>query len=126
MQRLNVICTDKTRQDQACMLCCIDCCTYLPSDARLASYLVSRDGLSGITAAGPMSMPEVSSIAVEILEGLTQLHAANIWYLDLKPGNILLDEFNHAYLSDFGISYALRTLESCTALTSTTGTPHYM
>ena len=48
-------------------------------------------------------MPELISLAVEILEGLAQLHAANIWHLDLKPGNILLDEYGHAYLSDFGI-----------------------
>ena len=71
-------------------------------------------------------MPEVISMAVEILEGLAQLHAANIWHLDLKPGNVLLDEYGHAYLSDFGISYALRTLEAFTVLTSIAGTPYYM
>ena len=71
-------------------------------------------------------MPEVISMAVEILEGLAQLHAVNIWHLDLKPGNVLLDEYGHAYLSDFGISYALRTLEACTLLTSIAGTPYYM
>ena len=71
-------------------------------------------------------MCEVINMAVEILEGLAQLHAANIWHLDLKPGNVLLDEYGHAYLSDFGISYALRTLEACSALTSITGTVHYM
>ena len=71
-------------------------------------------------------MPELLSLAVEILEGLAELHAANIWHLDLKPPNILLDLYGHAYLSDFGISYALRTLQACTALTCTTGTPQYM
>ena len=30
-----------------------------------------------------MGMPEVSSLAVEILEGLVQLHAVGIWHLDL-------------------------------------------
>lgn len=71
-------------------------------------------------------MPEVMSIAVEVLEGLAELHAVNVWHLDLKPGNILLDEYGHAYLSDFGISYALRTLERCTTLTTTTGTLHFV
>lgn len=65
-------------------------------------------------------------MAIEILEGLALLHAVNIWHLDLKPSNILLDEYGHAYLSDFGISRALHTLEACTILTSTTGTPHYL
>ena len=43
-----------------------------------------------------MCMSEVISIAVEILEGLAELHATNIWHLDLKPGNVLLDEDGHA------------------------------
>ncbi len=77
-------------------------------------------------SAGPLSLHELTAIALEILEGLTQLHAANILHLDLKPGNILLDEYGHAYVADFGISYALRTMEACTPCTSISGTPHYM
>ena len=73
-----------------------------------------------------MSVPELMSLAVEILEGLAQLHEMDVWHLDLKPANILLDKYQHAYLSDFGISYALQTLQSCTVLTSIVGTPHYM
>ena len=66
------------------------------------------------------------AIAKDVLEGLAQLHALHIHHLDLKPGNILLDDCDHAYLADFGISRVLRTLETCTAVTSSTGTPHYM
>ena len=73
-----------------------------------------------------MGTQQLVSMAVEILEGLVQLHAMNIWHLDLKPANILLDEHQHAYLVDFGISYALQTLQSCTALSSWAGTPHYL
>ena len=76
--------------------------------------------------AGPVPIPELVSLAVEVLEGLAELHGANIWHLDLKPPNILLDQYGHAYLSDFGISYALRTLQDCTVLTRIAGTPHYM
>ena len=76
--------------------------------------------------AGALPLREVIDIAIEVLEGLAQLHAAHVLHLDLKPGNILLDDFGHAYLSDFGISHAIRTLETCTAVTSISGTPHYM
>ncbi len=76
--------------------------------------------------AGPLGVEEVIAIARDIVGGLTQLHALHILHLDLKPGNILLDDCDHAYLSDFGISHALRTLEACTAVTSSSGTPHYM
>ena len=75
---------------------------------------------------GPKRLQEVVSMAVEILEGLVQLHAISIWHFNLKPANILLDEHQHAYLADFGISYVLQTLQSCTALTSCVGTPHYL
>ena len=73
-----------------------------------------------------MGMPELLPLAAEILEGLTELHANNVWHFDLKPANILLDKYRHAYLADFGISYALQTLQSCTAITSWAGTPHYL
>ena len=73
-----------------------------------------------------MSMPEVCGMALEILEGLVQLHTVGIWHLDLKPANILLDEHGHAYLSDFGSSFALQTLKSCTASSGWAGSPHYL
>ena len=65
-------------------------------------------------------------MCMDILEGLAQLHAVHILHLDLKPGNVLLDQDGHAYLADFGISHALTTLEDCTAITSAAGTPHYL
>ena len=73
-----------------------------------------------------LNLNEVIAIVMDILEGLSQLHDANILHLDLKPGNVLLDSFGHAYLSDFGISHVLRTLDAFTALTNASGTPHFM
>ena len=77
-------------------------------------------------AAGPSSLADVAAIGLEMLEGLDQLHGVGVRHLDLKPANVLLDNYGHAYLSDFGISCALQTLETCATLTSVTGTPHYM
>ena len=76
--------------------------------------------------AGAMGVAELTRIAVEILQGLVQLHSVNVRHFDLKPANILLDEYGHAYLADFGISCALQTLQSCTAMAIQAGTPHYM
>ena len=84
------------------------------------------NALKAVYCLGALEIVEVTAIVVEVLEGLLQLHAANILHLDLKPANILLDSYGHAYLSDFGISHALRTLEHCTVLGGPAGTPHYM
>ena len=72
-------------------------------------------------------MPELVMMAVEMLEGLVQLHSVRVWLLDLKRADILLENYGHAYRADFGVSYnAVQTLQSCTALTSCVGTPHYL
>ena len=97
-----------------------------------SSYLlVSASVLDKMTPCldvGHVGMQQAVAIVTDVLEGLAQLHALQILHLDLKPGNILLDEHGHAYLGDFGISHALRTLEACTAVTTNSrlGTPHYM
>ena len=78
------------------------------------------------SCAGPLPLSQLVSLALEILEGLAELHEADILHLDLKPANVLLDKHGHAYLSDFGISRAISTLQSCTAQTSIVGTPHYL
>ena len=89
-------------------------------------FLRCCSALKTMYCLGALEIVEVTAIVVEVLEGLLQLHDANILHLDLKPANILLDSYGHAYLSDFGISYALRTLEHCTVLGCPAGTPHYM
>ncbi len=43
-------------------------------------------------------------IALDIAIGLEDLHNNNIWYVDLKSANILVDEDNHIKLADFGSS----------------------
>ncbi len=43
-------------------------------------------------------------IALDIAIGLEDLNNNNIWYVDLKSANILVDEDNHIKLADFGSS----------------------
>lgn len=41
---------------------------------------------------------------MELIEGLSYLHAKSIVYSDLKPGNVLLNEYGILKLCDFGLS----------------------
>ena len=57
----------------------------------------------------PMSESEVRSILPKILDALKTVHDANIWHLDLKPSNIMLDKSGNVKLIDFGASKQLNT-----------------
>ncbi len=57
----------------------------------------------------PMSESEVRSILPQILDALKTVHDANIWHLDLKPSNIMLDKSGNVKLIDFGASKQLNT-----------------
>lgn len=46
----------------------------------------------------------VKKLGFEIIEGLSYLHANGIIYADLKPSNILTNEYNILKLCDFGLS----------------------
>ena len=47
---------------------------------------------------------EVREMLPQILEALRCVHAAGLWHLDLKPGNIMIDRRGNVKLIDFGAS----------------------
>lgn len=77
-------------------------------------------------AQGPMSLEETARIISRLAPALDAAHARGIIHRDIKPGNILFDQYGNAFLSDFGI--ARLSQEGMTTLTggSTLGTPAYM
>ena len=52
------------------------------------------------------ALPEklVSSYLNQLLSALMVVHEKNIWHLDIKPANIMVDKYGHIYLIDFGAS----------------------
>jgi len=92
-------------------------------------YLVMRYMPGGSLAdkleKGPISPEEASHIIARLASALDQVHQRHIVHRDLKPANVLFDQYNEAYLSDFGIA---RLNEATTSLTgeAIVGTPAYM
>ncbi len=60
---------------------------------------------------------------MQVAQGLDYAHQEGVIHRDLKPGNIMLDEHNNAYLADFGIA---RVFGSNLTGSMIIGTPAYM
>ena len=62
----------------------------------LAAYLKRRQA--------PLFEYEVRDILNQLLDALSEIHAQNIWHLDIKPGNIMRTADGNVVLIDFGAS----------------------
>lgn len=56
-----------------------------------------------------LHLVEVLKWLTDIAEALDFIHGKNIIHRDVKPGNILFDEAENAFLADFGIAKMLQT-----------------
>lgn len=74
----------------------------------------------------PMTEQEVLSVLPQVLSALKEVHAQQIWHLDLKPGNIMTDHQGNAVLIDFGASKQMDATQGYTGTsTALCYTPGY-
>lgn len=73
----------------------------------------------------PMTFTEVAHIIQRVAAALDYAHDKGVIHRDLKPGNILFDEYDNPYISDFGIA---KLSQASIKLTNSgiIGTPTYM
>jgi serine/threonine protein kinase len=73
---------------------------------------------------GPFSLAEAARMIGRIAPALDEAHVRGVVHRDLKPGNILFDQRDDAYIADFGIAKQIGV--GATSTGSIIGTPAYM
>ncbi|WP_257291241.1 protein kinase [Endozoicomonas sp. ONNA1] len=64
-----------------------------------------------------LSLPTVETYARQLMKGVAHLHDAGIWHLDLKLGNLVVDDRDNLSIIDFGLSQYAGPAENYKACT---------
>jgi serine/threonine protein kinase len=94
----------------------------------LVMELVDGQSLAVLIAErAPLPIEEAVSIACQILDGLSAVHADGVVHRDVKPANVLVDRNGRVLLTDFGIAKRLDDIEEqLTYSGMVVGTPTYL
>ena len=87
-------------------------------------YIEGESLRTKLNREGVLSESLVLKYLQQLLPALEAAHKQSIWHLDIKPENIMVDRYGHAYLIDFGASKHIEqnsTLTTSLALAYTKG-----
>ncbi|HEV8524099.1 MAG TPA: tetratricopeptide repeat protein [Terriglobales bacterium] len=90
------------------------------------AYIEGQDLQRLISSQGRLPVERAAHFARQLCAALEAAHGEGVVHRDLKPQNILVDQADNIYVSDFGLA---KSLESDVGMTRTgqfLGTPRYM
>ena len=89
-----------------------------PEDTKFISmaYIEGQDLSQLLKKEGKLPLPRALNIAHQLCAALDAAHEEGVVHRDLKPQNILVDQHDHIYVSDFGLA---KSLESDLGMTQT-------
>src|SRR5712691_2714943 len=84
-------------------------CTVYEVDEAEGLHFIAIELLEGETlkeriARGPLEVPEILGIVIEICGALEAAHSAGIIHRDIKPSNVILTQHGSSKLLDFGVA----------------------
>lgn len=93
-------------------------------------YFIVMDFIDGTDlqsrlASGPLPLAEALTVLTQVASAVQHAHDHGIVHCDLKPGNVLLDDNKHVFVTDFGFAF-IHTDSSSTKLNSIGGTAGYL
>jgi DNA-binding SARP family transcriptional activator/ABC-type glycerol-3-phosphate transport system substrate-binding protein len=96
-----------------------------PDGAYLIMRYLRGGSVEDLLERGPVEVGRASAILEQVAAALSAAHRQGVVHRDVKPGNVLLDEENNAYLTDFGVALDAGAPEQ-TSGTMVRGTPAYL
>ena len=90
----------------------------------ILEYCPHGDLYRQVMKEGPIEGQKLVQYAVKLLEALIYLEEKNLTHNDIKPANILIDQYGRPKLADFGLSKQLKTLDDLSD--DFTGSPAYL
>ena len=94
--------------------------------AYLVMRLIEGESLYTRLRRGALPLRQASKYVDQVSEALDYAHSQGVIHRDLKPNNVLIDEWDNLYLMDFGLAKIVAASQSLTATGAVLGTPAYM
>ena len=88
-------------------------------------YIEGESLRTKLNREGVLSESLVLKYLQQLLPALETAHKQNIWHLDIKPENIMVDKYGHVYLIDFGASKHVEPNSTLTTSLALAYTPGY-